>query len=524
MPQSAYRKLVFVLLTIGLAAGPFSASSMLAQSMGASGSGQTTPTGPALNITMDQAVSMALEQNLGLQADRLGPALAAQDAARARSVYNPTLFTNYSRNDVTRPAGNVFEASGDVSTNTNTVQGGVAQALRWFGSQYQVSWTAGRVETTAFSSFNPQLSSNISLTFNQPLLRGLLIDANRANLQTVARQQQIADVELTNQIGQTERTTRLAYLALISAIKGREVAEQNLEVARAQYRNTRARVEVGVSAEADIVGPEAEVSQLEESLIVAESNIESQMDQLRQLVLDPSRPDYWTVRLVPTETITVEEPHVNVDAAVQSAMAGRVDLVQARKQLEVNDINIRLLNSLKLPAVDFRVNYQGSGTAGTLNDYSNDLPPVITNQTVRPFSTALSDTFHNAYPSWTYGVQVSYPLGKSDTDANLARARIAKKQGETQLRELELLVATQVRDAARQVETAYRRVQASRASLTSQERRLEAENKRFEVGLSNNFTLLQIQRDVANARVQALNAELAYSRALIQFEAVQKIR
>ena len=115
--------------------------------------------------------------------------------------------------------------------------------------------------------------------------------------ETATRQQQITDTNLLEQIGQTERQTRLAYLGLIVAIQNRSVAQQNLDVANASLRNTRARVEVGVTAPADIVDAEASVASNEESLIVAESLIESRMDALRQLVLDPSRADYWSVRI-----------------------------------------------------------------------------------------------------------------------------------------------------------------------------------------------------------------------------------
>ncbi|MBP8273231.1 MAG: TolC family protein, partial [Acidobacteria bacterium] len=137
---------------------------------------------------------------------------------------------------------------------------------------------------------------------------------------------------------------------------------------------------------------------------------------------------------------------------------------------------------------------------------------------------AFGDSLNNSFPSWTYGVQVSYPIGKSDSEASLTRAQLQKKQAELQLRDLEQQVATQVRDAARQVETNFKRVQASRASLQAQEKRLEAEQKRFDVGTSDTFKLFQVQRDVAAARVSELQARLAYSQALIAFDAVQHIR
>jgi len=533
MTMPMIRRGVFLLLTIVLAAGPVSAVDTMAQAARPSsqattprpsGSGQA-PTGPAVALSMQQAVDLALEANLGLKADRIAPAISAQDVARAKSLFVPTVSSGVQRNTRDQIPSSFFESSSSVvSSSSLGVSAGVSQLLPWYGGSYNLSWSGGRSETNATSTFNPQTSSTFNVNLTQPLLRNFKTDSARTSLQTTARQQQITDTNLLEQIAQTERSTRLAYLSLIVAIQNRGVAQQNLDVANASLRNTRARVDVGVTAPADIVDADASVAANEEALIVAESSIESRMDQLRQLIFDPTRADYWSVRINPTDTVGVEARTINVDEAVKKALDQRTDLINARKTLEIQNINIDLLHNTTLPAVDLKLSYSGSGLAGTQNVYASTFPPVILSQTSRGFGGALGDSFNNSYPSWTYGLQVSYPIGKSDTEASLTRAQLQKQQGQLQLRDLELQVATQVRDAARQVETNFKRVQASRASLQAQEKRLEAEQKRFDVGTSDTFKLFQVQRDVAAARVSELQSMLAYSQALINFDAVQRIR
>lgn len=523
MPKPMIRRAVFCVLTAVLAAGPVSAVDTMAQAARPSGSG--APQGPAVSLSMQQAVDLALEANLGLKAERLAPAISAQDSARARSQFNPFVNSALQRNTRDQIPSSFIESTGSVVTSSSMgVSAGVSQILPWYGGSYQLNWSGGRSQTTATSTFNPQLNSTFSATFTQPLLRGFKTDAARTSLKTTAAQQQITDVTLLEQIAQTERGTRLAYLSLIVAIQNRGVAQQNLDVANASLRNTRARVEVGVTAPADIVDAEASVASNEEALIVAESLIESRMDLLRQLIFDPARPDYWTVRITPTDRVGVEPRTIDVDGAVKTALAQRTDLINARKSLEIAAVNIDLLHNSTLPSVDFKLNYTGSGLAGTQLEYASTFPPVVVSQTSRGFGGALGDSLNNSYPAWSYGVQVSYPIGKSDTEASRTRAQLQKQQGELQLRDLELQVATQVRDAARQVETNFKRVQASRASLQAQEKRLEAEQKRFDVGTSDTFKLFQVQRDVAAARVAELQSMLAYSQALINFDAVQRIR
>ncbi len=120
-------------------------------------------------------------------------------------------------------------------------------------------------------------------------------------------------------------------------------------------------------------------------------------------------------------------------------------------------------------------------------------------------------------------VNVSYTLGTSTADANLERSRLEQSRSEASRRSLELRIATEVRDAARSVRTDMQRLEATRASRELAARRLEAEQRKFEVGLSTTFFVFQAQRDLATARNNELRAILDYVRSLVDFDAVQEI-
>ncbi len=530
MSQSTLRQAAFFVFTVALAAGPFSRSDVLAQVARSSGSGQSVqpaPQGPTVSISMEDAVKMAVESNLGLSADRLGPEIQAQSLIAAKAFYNPLFSTALTRfNSESVPTNFLDSNATSISTSQNRFATGVSQNLRWYGGSYRLSFGGSRTEnSSAGNPFNPQLGSTFGLVFSQPLLRNLRIDPARAAVKTNQISQQIGDVLLLESIARTARDARLQYLTLVGAIEGRKVAQQNLDLAKASLRNDRARVDVGLMAPVDIVGSEASVALGEDSLIAAEGNVARAMDQLRQFILDPSRPDYWTATIVPTDTINAEPRQLDVDAAVKAALENRSDLVTARKNLEIGRMSVDVLKNATLPNLDFQVNYQGAGTAGTQFKYGQDdfVNPI--SSTTKGFGSAIGDAFGYVQPAWTYSVVGSYPiLGRSAEKANYTRGQLSLRQQEILLREGEMSVTIQVRDAARQVETSFKRVQTSRASLAAQVKRLEAEQKRFEVGTSDTFRLFQVQRDVANARVAELQSILAYSQALINFEAVQRIR
>jgi outer membrane protein TolC len=406
----------------------------------------------------------------------------------------------------------------DIGANTT-----VNQNLPWYGGNFRVTWNAGRTESTEqFSRFNPVLNSGINLQFIQPLVEGFKTDSFRVGVRLAERNRTIADIQLEQSTVLTRVQVQNAYLNLIGAIEQLKVAQQNLELARESLRNNRSRVEVGTMAPIIIIQAEAEVASNEEGVIIGEGQIATAEDALRALIFDPARPDYWQVRIEPTDSIQSQPIEVNVDAAITSALANRTDLIVARRQIENTDLNIDLLRNQVKPSVDLQLNYSASGTGGTQNNYSNEFPPVLLSSSERGLGSTLGDAFRNTNPAWTVGVGVAYPLGKSGTEAQLATRRLDKQQAELNLRETELQIATTVRDAGRQVTTGAKRVQVTQLAREAAQKQLDAEQKKFDLGLSGIFELQSRQRDLANAKTRELQAIIAYSRALIIFEAIQK--
>ncbi|MEO6223549.1 MAG: TolC family protein [Vicinamibacterales bacterium] len=482
------------------------------------------PQGPVLQLSMEQAEAMALESNLGLKADRLGPDIAAENLAAARSVFVPALSSFFSRSGTTRASTNVFEGTATSVTNkAMSVSTTVSQLLPWYGGLVSVRWNAGRnASTEEFSRFNPTLNSGINLSFIQPLLEGFKIDSARASVRTAERNRQIADVQLEQSMVVTRVQVRTAYLNLIGAIESLKVAQQNLELSRESLRNNKSRVQVGTMAPIGIIQAEAEVASNEEGVILGEVSVSTAEDALRALIFDPARPDYWQVGIQPTDSIQLQATEVNVDAAIANALANRTDLIVARRLIENTDLNIELLRNQVKPGVDLQLNYAASGTGGTQNNYSNQFPPVLLTSSERGFGSVLGDAFRNTNPQWTVGVAVGYPIGKSSAEAALATRRLEKQRAEIELHDAELQVTTTVRDVARQVTTGAKRVQVTQIARESAQKQLDAEQKRFDLSLSTTFELQSRQRDLANAKTRELRAIIDYRRALIIFEAVQR--
>jgi outer membrane protein TolC len=482
------------------------------------------PTGPELRISADDAVRMALENNLGVQSARLGPQIGTYDVAQARGAFVPNLFSTTQTSSATQPPDFFASGgSGDATTSERLQTNfGVQQVMPWGGGRYSVSLDASKRTVNFISSFNPQLGSNLFAQYTQPLLRNFLIDGNRQQLMVAKKNEEIADIELRQQLTGTERIVRSAYFDLIGALGQLDVARQSLELSRTSLQQNERRVEVGTMAQIDILEAQAEVARNEEAVIIAEAGIKRFEDNLRTLILNPQQPDFWTSRIIPTERPTLTAQPVDVEAAVQNALANRTDVAAARKRLESTQINIDYARNQKLPDVNLVANYNTVGVAGTAFEFGQGFPPPVLNQSQRSFADALRDVFGNDFKTWSLQLQINYPIGTSPADAGLAAARLQREQELNGIRELEVQVTADVRDAGRQVSTSQQRVDATRKAREFAERRLEAEQKRVTVGLSTTFQLFQAQRDLDSAKQNELRALIDYNRALVNFQAVQQ--
>jgi outer membrane protein len=315
-----------------------------------------------------------------------------------------------------------------------------------------------------------------------------------------------------------------AYWALVTATTAVEVQQRSLDLALELERTNRARVDVGQSPPLDLVAARAEVAQRRENLIVARTQALQAEDVLRTLVVDPKHADYWTVRLEPADRVPPIGVQPDVDAAVRRALAERADIVEARRQIENTETSILLARNETMPDLRAQATYLTNGQGGTRLLRTGGFPGSIIGVDRTSFGSVLAQVLSADYPTWSVGLTLTYPVGRSVEEANLARARIERDQTAARLRSLELSVVREVRDAALRLEQNRQRIETARLGRELAEQRLDAEQKRFDVGMSTSFLVIQAQRDLAIARDNEQRTYLDYQLAAVSFERVQQVR
>jgi len=483
-----------------------------------------TPAGEVVRLTRDEAVRMAIDNNADLAASRFDPAISAERVAAARSAFIPTLSTALQRNSETTPSSNLF--SGDSALKTEFWSGGatLGQLLPWGGGTYDVSFNSARTTTSnPLTTFTPSLTSSIQAVFSQPLLRNFKTDAARAELDLTRRNREIADLRLQEAVARTSADAETAYWSLVSARAAVGVQQRSLDLSLELERTNRARVDVGQSPPLDLVTARAEVAQRRETLIVARTAALQAEDVLRAIIFDPKRTDFWMARLEPADGVPPAASAPDVDSAVRRALTERPDIAEARKQIQIGDTNVMLWKNQTLPDLRLQATYATSGLGGSRLLRTGGFPGTIIGTEVTSFGTVLGQVFGADFPAWTLGFTLNYPLGKSGEEANLARVRLERDQAAARLRSVELVAVREVRDAALRLEQNRQRIETAQLGRELAEQRLDAEQRRFEVGMSTSFLVIQAQRDLAVARNNELQASLDYQLAVVAFESSQKV-
>jgi outer membrane protein TolC len=489
----------------------------------ASAQEKKVPDVEAVQLTVDEAVRRAIENNPDLAIVKLSTEAAAARVGESRTAYTPVFSSTLGRSANATPPSNFLLGDRGVNVNDWFSSTGVRQRLPWGAGTWSISWDTARTTTNSpLTSFDPSLQSGVEVAFSQPLLKDRSIDAARYQYVIAKRDQQNSELRFRESAVQTVAAVKQAYWTLKAALANVVVQERSLALAEELARQNKIRVDAGQIPPLDEVQAEAEVADRRENLIRARTTAEDAEDRLRRLIVNPADASFWRARLEPADEPPPPGALPDVDAAVTNALTNRHDLARAGHELENAKTGVDFLRNQRLPDVRLETSYRGSGLAGTQLLRTGTFPGVVVGTRDRGFADALGQAFTYDYPTWSFGVTVSYPIGHSYEDANLARAQVEERQAAQRIASLRLDAIETVRQAARQIRSTAERVDAARAASKLAQERLDAEQRRYDVGLSTTFLVTQAQRDLLQAEVNLLQTTLDYESSLVNFEAVQE--
>ncbi|HWW86463.1 MAG TPA: TolC family protein [Vicinamibacterales bacterium] len=483
--------------------------------------------GGTLRLSLDDAVARALDRNIDIAVQRLNPQILDYTVASAASAYRPILGSVLGSQSAVTPSTSTTSGApvgSGITAGVRTFSGAVSQNAPWGGGSFVALLSNTRSTTTSATAlFDPIYSPSWTFQFNQPLIRGFAIDQTRQQIVVAKINRDISDLQLQSTIINTLSNVREAYWNYVYAIQAVDVAKQSVGIAEQLVRDNRSRVEIGVLAPIDVVTAQSQAAQQRQALVQAEATRRNNELALKRLLVSGTQDPSWKQTLEPIDQPDFSPELVDIDAAVRKALTARTDLNTARKNNDANAVTFKYLRNQGLPQADLIARYGLTGLGGT--EYiatGSGINRVVTGVIPGGFGNALSSLLGQNYPTWSVSMNVSYPLGMSIVAAQAARARVQMAQAEAQTRQIELQVATEVTSAAINVQSSIEAVQAAQAAQDLAQRTMEAEQGKFEVGISTNYNVIITQRDLNTAKISYLQAVLNYRNALVELDRAQQ--
>src|SRR5687767_9416272 len=491
---------------------------------GTRGAQPGTSSGDFRELRLEEAVSLALEKNLDIQVAKLEPQSVDFLVAGFRNQFLPVLNSQVGQREQFQLPTRTLSGGDRVNQGTTTYNTSIAQEVPFFGGSYTVAWTNQRVASSdRLATRNPLYTTGLVGTYVQPLLRGFKIDNLRQQLEINLVNRDISEESARATVTQTLANVRNAYWDLVFTQSAVDVASRATELADKLVEDNQARVEVGTLAPLDIVQAQAEAATRRQNLAAAEAAAQTAEIALKRFLVSGTDDPLWRQTIRPVDLPSLEPPPADVEGAIRTALARRTDVLSTRRNLDISDVNIRFFRNQALPDLDLNASYGAQGIGGTFfRREGSGIESKVVGTIPGGFFDALNVLRERDYPNWNFSVTMSYPLLGSQADAQLARARLQRNQSLTRLRALEVLIAAEVTNAALTIQSNLKRVEAATAARELAQKRLEAEQSKFDVGMTTNFFVVQAQRDLRDAFNTELRALADYRKSLVNYERAQQ--
>jgi outer membrane protein TolC len=459
-----------------------------------------------LRLSLREARSMALRNNLDLQITMFNPSISRASLDDANTLYD-TLFTSSATGGESKQPV-VVNFAGEVGQlESDTFRGTMAlRRLLPTGGNVSLGVSTDRTLSNAgFSALNRRYESNATLFLSQPLLRTAGRDYTEAGIRFSEDQLDISTLDLRNKTEALVRDVELSYWNLVNSLGQVLVQRRSLDVAQDLLRIAEARLQSGAGTQVDVSQAGAGVALREVDLLKAENAVRVSQESLLGLLMTrtPGTDMAKTLRIVPADDPRADLPALpdeDLETGVEQALMDRSDLEILRYRVSQTEITVMRAESDVLAKLDLSGSVSYAGLDGG-------------------FSTSFNDSMASRrFPTYNVGLFLEIPIGNRSARARLERAILQRSQAEARVRALQSNVSVRVRNARRDLESARREIDAALRAVALSEEQLAAERERLRVDKSTTFNVLDLEEDLTSARTSFIEALVDYRSAMAAYD------
>ncbi len=528
-----------------------------------------------LYLSAQDVIALALENNLDIEIQRYGPLLTKEVTKRAEgggllrdvgvsvsqgptSVSTTGVSLNASGGATTAAIAGASSSGGVLtqlgpaipnldpnvsfyadfghftSPQSNTVLTGttaLVQQSRTFQSQFSQYTDFGLFGQltygTNYSSFNsrafdvnPYYTGYIDLQFTQNLLNGFGRAVLGRNIRVSKNNEKASMLQFKQQVITTVSSVLNLYWDLVSFNQDVRARKDELATAQALYEDNKKQVQIGTLAPIEVTRAEAQVYASQQDLLISQTNLLQQETVLKNALSrnGVANPLLADVHVIPLDTIQVPEKDElkGLEDLVGEAMGRRVEILQDQININSNNINLKAIRNELKPTLQAFVDLRNSGLSGdaVLNGIGGGADPFI----VGGYGNVLGQIFRRNYPTYSAGLSLNIPLRNRAAQSDYATSALQLRQLELQLQKATNQVRVDVQNAVIGLRQARVRYDSAVKARILQQQTLDADKKKYTLGASTVFQVVQDQQTLAAAESTETQSLANYSHARIAFD------
>jgi outer membrane protein TolC len=430
--------------------------------------------------------------------------------------YDPTVTAQVNSEHQTAPLANQ-QTYGVPSLQTNTINGnfGYAQAFAT-GTTFSAYWDNSRTaQNSPYNILNPQLTSGYRVLVQQQLLAGFGLGPNLRYLRIAKNNQKISDEAFKLQVITTITQIANMYWDLVAAYDDEQVKTRLRDFATQTLESGRKQLELQAIPAMDVMKDEQEVASREQDVTIAKTTLQFQELLIKNaLTKNLDDPILEAMPVRPTDRISdIAATNGPTEDLIATALRDRIELGESGIDLENRRISRDAARNALLPSLTATGFYAGNGLAGPVN-------PAQTTPSTAPvgFGGAVSNAFNNSAPDYYVGLSLNLPLRNRVAKSDQYRSELEARQAELRLQQLKKQIRIEVRNAQYALTQSVARVTSARKARDLAEKTFTIMGKEQELGAGSQFQTLTARRDFAATESALVAAMTAYQKAKIELD------
>jgi outer membrane protein len=440
---------------------------------------------------------------------QLGPPIAS---------FDPTLTLIGSAAHTTSPQSNtILTGTTALIQQTRTLQA-VYQQTWDFGMSAQLTYYNQYVHVnSALFSIDPYTSGYLDLQITQNLLYGFGSAVNGRNIRVQKNNIKVSNLQFRQQVSTTVSSVLNLYWDLVEFWQDVRARQREVAAAEQLLNNNRKQAEAGTLAPIEVTRAEAQVYVSQQDLLVSQTNLLQQETVLKNAISRNgiANSSLLDAHIIPLDTITIpaKDETPPVDQLVEEALAKRYEIAQSRINIDSNKLNlVGIKNALK-PTLQAFAELTNNGLTGTLTPIGEQTPGVP--YFAGGYGNLLGEMFRRNFPNYSAGLALNIPLRNRAAQSDYVTSELELRQNELGLQQNINQVRVDVQNSLIALQQARARYAAALKASDLQQQTLDADQKRLALGASTAYQIVLDQQNIASAQSSEVQALASYSHARI---------